>query len=158
MAYEITRLSSDAYQFTMHPNPTGGSGTLYDMTAINQEPTPRYIVKFQQCHLAINEIFSQLIFSELGLPCLHTGIVVLASNETRQIPMEICKTGIPVAIEYIQNKSCQNKMKFPKIEKASLRKTMLQYILLDVMANHNDTGQMIVDESGRVYHIDCTEL
>jgi hypothetical protein len=127
------------------------------MTSRGTDTIARYIVKFQYEYLAINEIFSQLLLAELGLPGLQTGIVVLGPGEKRTIPVEICQTGIPVAIEYIQRKPGQDKFDFPNIETASLRKTMLQYILLDIMANFADKCQVIEDESGRLYRLDCAE-
>lgn len=68
-------IHSTDYIFKPFENVTKGSGSLFLLNNKKRSNSTSYILKYKYCHLAINEMFSQMIFEAVKLSFLKTGIL-----------------------------------------------------------------------------------
>lgn len=152
-------IHSADYTFKPFENVTKGSGSLFLLSPKTKKNDTKYILKYKYSHLAINEIFSQMIFEAVDLPFLKTGILICDSADKRACTNHICSRYIPVGIEYIDHGSV--KVDLGGLEQLNKRhqiKTLAKFLILSEQAQNKDHNEHIIAQNGTIYRIDTAEL
>lgn len=152
-------IHSADYIFKPFENVTKGSGLLFLLKHKKQSNSTSYILKYKYYHLAINEMFSQMIFEAVKLPFLKTGILICDSDDKRVCPNRICSRYMPIGIEYINECTKFIDLKgINTLSERNQRKTLAKFLILSAQAQNKDNSEFLLSPNGEIYRIDTAEL